>query len=297
MVASTANFSELLWPGIREIFGDTYQDWPAVYPKIFNVRKSDQAFEKDLGIAGLPLAAIKDEGDNITYASPNQGYMAEYVHLTYALGSMVTKEAYDDDQYGKINQIPKMLARSMRTTEEVVGAGVLNNGFNGAFPGPDGVPLFSTSHPLVYGGVYSNTLATPADLGQTSLEQAHLDLAAMTDDSGIPIVVRPRLLVIPPALQFSAQVLLASAYKPGGNANDINTMENALDVLVNPYLTDPDSWYVLTDADNGLIWFDRESATPERTNDFDTRNLKFAIFRRFSCGWTDPRGIYGSPGV
>lgn len=298
MTVASGNFAELLWPGIADLWGNEYKDWPPLYSKVFETKKSNKRFEKEQGVTGLPLAGVKDEGDSVGYVDPFQGYQKEYVMVTYGLGSSVTREMFEDEMYNYINTIPKMLARSMRQTEETVSWNVLNRAFNSNFVGADGVVLGSASHPLVGGGTYSNTLATAADLTETSLEQAVIDLRNYVDDQSLKINTMPRKLVVPTQLEFVARKILETTQKLGSADNDKNVIRGSItDLVVSPYLTDNDAWFVTTDVMNGLTFFNRRAAEITRDNEFDTENLKFKTTRRFAVGWTDARGVYCVPGA
>ena len=304
MAVASGNFAELLWPGIAELWGNAYNDYEPLYTKLFSMKSSDKRFEKEQGVTGLGLAAVKDEGSSIPYEDPFQGYQKEYVNVTYALGSSVTREMYEDDQYNYINSIPSMLARSMRQTEETVAFNHLNRAFNSSFTGADGLQLCSgggsggTAHPLVGGGTYTNELATSADLTQTSLETATQNLMDFVDDQNLKIRVMPKCLVVPTALNFTARKILETSYAVGSADNDINPIPGLFqDLVVSPYLTDTDAWFIITDTPNGLTWFTRRAAEIGRDNEFDTENLKFKTSKRWSSGWTDARGVYGSAGA
>lgn len=298
MTVASGNFAELLWPGIADIWANEYNDYPALYTKIFEIKSSDKRFEKEQGVTGLPLASIKDEGNAIPYIDPFQGFQKEYVNVTYGIGSIVTREMYEDDQYNYINTIPKMLARSMRQTEETTSFNHLNRGFNAAFTGADGQSLFSASHPLVGGGTFSNQLAVAADLTQTSLEQMLQDIMDAVDDQQLKIRLMPKCLVVPTQLNFRARKLLESDYVTGSADNDKNPIPGLFeDLVVSPYLTDDDAWFVRTDSPNGLTHFWRRRAEVTRDNEFDTENLKFKNTARWDNAWTDPRGAWGTPGA
>lgn len=298
MSVATGNFAELLWPGIHDRWGTKYNEYDALYSKIFQMKSSTMRFEKEQGVTGLPLAGVKNEGDSIGYNDPFQGFQKEYNNITYALGSIVTREMYEDDQYNYINEIPGMLAMSMRQTEETIGFNHLNRAFNPAFTGADGLSLCNASHLLVAGGTYSNQLATAADLSQTSLETATQNLMDFVDDQSLKIRVMPKCLVVPTALNHTALKLLETDFVVGSADNDKNTVKGLFkDLVVSPYLTDADAWFIVTDIPHGMVWYDRRSAEIARDNEFDTQNLKFATTKRFSSGWTDPRGIYGTPGA
>lgn len=297
MTVSTGNFAELLWPGIQVIWGNNYNQWTPLWSRAFDVRESDKAFEKEQGVTGMPLAAIKDQGSPIPYVDPYQGFQKEYVNVTYALGGSVTREMYEDDQYNYINSIPEMLARSMRQTEETVSFAVLNNGFSSSFTGADGKPLFDLTHPLVAGGTYKNRPTTASDLTQTALEQAQIDSLDLVDDQGLKINVQNKMLMVPTALKFTAEKILGTEYEVDTANNTINPVRGSLELLVSPYLTDTDAWFIKTDVPNGLRFYNRRAAEIERDNEFSTQNLLFITTRRFSVGFTDPKGVYGSPGA
>ena len=298
MTVASGNFAELLWPGIADIWANSYNDYEALYPKIFETKSSDKRFEKEQGVTGLGLSAVKDEGNAIPYEDPFQGYQKEYVNVTYGLGSIVTREMYEDDQYNYINTIPAMLARSMRQTEETLAFNHLNNGFNANFTGADGATLFNATHPLVAGGTQSNQLAVAADLTQTSLEQILQDLMDAVDDQQLKIRLMPKCLVVPTQLNFRARKLLESEYVTGVADNDKNGIPGLFqDLVVSPYLTDNDAWFVVTDCPNGLTWFWRRRPEVSRDNEFDTENLKFKDTGRWSSAWTDFRGVYGTAGA
>lgn len=297
MTTSTARLPELFWPGIMDIWGATYNEWESVAQKVFDSKKSDKKFEKEQGITGLALAAIKEEGGDIFYDEIAQGLQKEYVMVTYALGSSVTREAMEDEQYGQINNIPMFLARSMRQTEETVAANIFNNAFTSTTGNPDGVYLCATNHPLVHGGTFSNTLQTAADLTQASLEQAMIDISDIVDDRNLPINLRATLLVVPTALQYQAQKILKTSQEVGSADNTINPMQGVVTSKVWPFLTDSDAWFLKTDVPNGLTFFNRRPAEIRRENEFDTENLKFKTSRRFDVGCTNPRGVYGSSGT
>lgn len=298
MTTGTGNFAELLWPGIAEIFGKKYADYPQIWSRVLDRKESNKAFEKYQGVTGLGLAAIKDQGNTFDYDDPIQGFQKEAVNVTYALGASVTKEMFDDDQYDYINSLPEMLARSMRHTEETVAARLLNNGFSTELTA-DGVSLFNASHLLagVAGGTYRNTPSVAADLTQTSLEQAFIDIMDWVDDRGLRVMAAPQKLVVPTALRFVAEKILKTQFEVGNNDNTINPMAGAVEPIVWPFLTDPDAWFLKTDVPNGLLFVDREAASINRDNEFNTRNLLFATFRRFTVIPVDGRGAYGSPGA
>lgn len=298
MTVASGNFAELLWPGIADIWANEYKDYPVLYEKIFDVKQSDKRFEKEQGVTGLPLASVKDEGNSVPYEDPLQGFQKEYINTTYALGAIVTREMYEDDQYNYINTIPSMLARSMRQTEETTSFNILNRAFNTSYTGADGVSLCNASHPLVGGGTFRNQLSTAADLTQTSLEQALQDVMDFVDDRSLKIRAMPKSLVVSTQFNFTARKILESANVVGSADNDKNPIPGLFkDLVVSPYLTDTDAWFIVTDCPNGLTFFNRRKAEIARDNEFDTENLKFKTSRRWSVSWTDPRGVFGTAGA
>ncbi len=298
MTVASGNFAELLWPGIHDIWGQKYTDWPALYPKIFTMKRSTLAFEKEQGVTGLGLASIKGQGNPIDYDDPFQGYQQEYVNVTYSLGTVVTREMFEDDQYNYINGLPGMLAKSLRQTEETIAFNHINRAQNTNFTGADGVTLANASHPLVGGGTFRNQLATAADLTQTSLEQACQDIMDWVDDRSLKVRLMPKCLLVPTQLNFTARRLMESEYIVGSADNDKSGIPGLFqDLVVSPYLTDSDAWTIVTDSEDGLIWYTRRAAEINRDNEFDTQNLKFATTTRFVSSWTNPRGIFFSPGA
>lgn len=301
-VHATGNFAELLWPGIAKLWGISYKDWPSLYTQFFELEKSDKAFEKEQQITGFPIAGIKDEGDETPFSRMFQGYQKEYRHLTYGIGAIVTREMAEDDQYGAIKKIPKLLARSMREVEEVVCHSILNNGFtapaSGGTPTVDGLSLFNTAHTLVNGGTESNTLAVAADLGQTSFELANQDVLDFQDDQGLLHMARTKTLIVGTGYNYLSKKLLETERVVGSMNNDKNIIAGeGIKLVVSPYITDTDAWFLSTDVENGLKFYTRREAEIDRDNDFETDNLKIKTTKRFSAGVTDFRGIYGVPGA
>ncbi len=298
MTVASGNFAELLWPGIAATFGDKYTRYPTLYTKIFEIHKATKRFEKAQGLTGLPLASVKPEGQSVDYEDPMQGFQKEFVMVTYGLGSTITREMVDDEQYSYIKQIPSMLAESMRQTEETVSFNVVNRGFNTSFLGADGSALMVNDHALPPGGTSSNILTTAADLSQTSLENMLQQIQLATDDQGLQIRLMPKCLLVHPDFNFRARKLLESSYVTGSADNDVNPLVGLLpDLVVSPYLTDTDAWFVVTDARNGLMFWRRRSTEAERDNEFDTQNLKVLTTGRWDVGFADWRGIFGTPGA
>lgn len=304
MTTSTANFPELLWPGIKKIFGDTYDSWESKYDKISVNTPSDKAFEKFQGITEFQPAVEKGQGSSLEYDDMKQGFQKEAVNVTYGLGSTVTMEMWQDEQYGKIRKLPAALAKSFRYTQEIIVADQYNSGFSTATAvqtAADGLSVFNGAHLLVGGGTYRNTPAIAADLTMSSLEQAYIDISDYVNDRGLPIMARAKKLVVPTALQFTAQKLLDTQYAVGSADNDVNVVSRAnvpVELIVNPYLTDPNAWFIITSEDeNGIQYVDRMKAEADRDNVFDTKSLKFSVVGRFTVVTADARGVYGSPGA
>lgn len=300
-VMNTGSFAKALWPGVNAWYGKSYAEYPVEYTKLFETFKSSKAFEEDVGISSFGLAVQKGEGQPITYDNERQGFVTRYQHLVFALGFVITQEMMDDDQYDVVGQRKaQSLAYSMRQTKEIIGANVYNRAFNASYTGGDGVSLINASHPTVAGGTFSNQIATASDLSEAALEQACIDIAGYTNDRGLLIAVRPKSLIVPRQLVFEAKRILATDGRVGTDANDLNalkTMGMIPEIVTNHYLTDPDAWFIRTDTPHGMKWFERKADSFDMDNDFDTSNAKFKAQMRFSAGWTDPRGLYGSAGA
>ncbi len=299
MSISTGNFAELLWPGIRKIWGDTYNDYEPLYTKVFDVVPSDKVLEKYQSMTNLPLFGTKDIGSSVDYADPYQGYQKELINQTYGLGCIVTKELVEDEQYGKINGMPKMLARSARQTEETLAWTVINRAFDTNYPGADGSSLCSTSHPQIRYGTFSNRLATDADLTQTSFETMLQQILDATDDDNLKIKLMPRKLIVPTGFSIRAEKILTSDLVTGVADNDKNVVRGKCSLVVVPWLTDTDAWFVTTDipTGTGLIWQERRKAALDRDNEFDTDNLKYKMTWRSQVDFINPRCIYGTAGA
>ena len=307
-IITSSSFAKLLWPGLNSIYGKEYNDYPVEWEQLFEKNTSDKAYEEDLGFSSFGLASVKSEGAPIAYDTERQGFTSRYNHVVYALGFIITREIYEDDQYGKVGaQKAKALARSMRQTKEIVGANVYNRAFNTSYVGGDGATLVasaggggSTSHPNVAGGTWTNGVATASDLSEAALEQAVIDIAGFRDDRGLLIAAKPQQLVIPYQQQFEAHRILGANGRVGTDLNDPNAIKDMSifkDVTVNHYLTDSDAWFIRTDVKDGLKYFERSGDAFEMDNDFDTENAKFKATARYSFGWSDPRAIYGSAGA
>lgn len=295
-ISTTGNFPELLWPGLFEIWGDTYSDDKLVYKQVFQQETSEQRFEKMQQIAPTGLAKVKSEGSEVFYDNPIHGYPKEFVHVVYALGSQITEEMWSDDLYREMSKIPKWLARSLMHTEETVHSSVINNSFSSTTGSADGVSLVNSAHPLLSGNTLSNQPATMTDLTETSLSQARIDIGKFTDDRDLKINVQGRMLLVPIDLEPTAAKVLNSSYEVDTANNAINPVYNYVPFQSWKYLTDTDAWFVLTNAEDCLMTFERWSAKFDRDNAFDTKNLKFTVRKRWAEGWADWRGIYGSSG-
>jgi len=300
-VITSSSFAKLLWPGLNSIYGKEYNDYPVEWEKLFEKNSSDKAYEEDLGLSSFGLASVKNEGAPITYDTERQGFTSRYNHVVYALGFIITREIYEDDQYGKVGaQKAKALARSMRQTKEIVGANIYNRAFTAAYAGGDGKELISSAHPNVAGGTFSNIIGTAADLSEAALEQATIDIAGFRDDRGLLIAAKPEQLIIPYQLQFEAARILGSDGRVGTDLNDPNVLKQKgifSNVTTNHYLTDADAWFIRTNIKDGLKYFERRGDQFEMDNDFDTENAKYKATARYSFGWSDPRAIYGSAGA
>lgn len=299
-IINTGNFPKALWPGVKAWFGQAYSDYPVEYEHLFDKSSSDKAWEEIVGLSGLGLALVKPEGAAVTYDSEQQGFTSRFQHVNYALGFIITQEMMDDDQYMLVGERrSKALARSLRQTKEINAANVYNRGFNATYIGGDGVSMFSTAHPNISGGAFSNQIATAADLSEASLEQACIDIQGFVDDRGLLIGVVPKTLIIPRQLVFEANRILKADGRVGTENNDPNVLKMLgliPSVVTNHYLTDTDAWFIRTNLP-GLHYFERKADAFDQDNDFDTKNAKFIGAGRYSLGWSDPRTIYGSPGA
>lgn len=300
-IITSSSFAKLLWPGLNAIYGKEYADYPVEWDKLFEQNKSDRAYEEDLGLSSFGLASVKSEGAPIVYDTERQGFTSRYNHVVYALGFIITREIYEDDQYGKVGaQKAKALARSLRQTKEIVGANIYNRAFNASYVGGDGVSMINASHPNVAGGTFSNIIGTASDLSEAALEQATIDIAGFRDDRGLLIAAKPEKLVIPYQLQFEAKRILGADGRVGTDLNDPNVIKDLgifSNVITNHYLTDTDAWFILTSVKDGVKYFERRGDQFEMDNDFDTENAKYKATARYSFGWSDPRGVYGSAGA
>ena len=304
-VITTNNFAKDLIPGVKTWFGQKYKEYPIEYLDIFEKMNSTRAFEEEVGVTGFGLAAIKNEGTGIAYDEQEQGFVSRYTHVTYGLGFIITREMYEDGIAVTVAlRRANSLAFSIRQTKEIVGANILNRAFTAAYTmgsNSDGKELCATDHPNKAGGTWRNELSTAADLSESALEQACIDIAGFTTDRGLTIAIRPKALIIPQALEFDAYRILESIGQSGTANNDINALRSSgkfpQGIMVNHYLTDTDAWFIKTDCPDGLKYMERRADSFGTENDFDTENAKFKATFRGSFGWSDPRGIFGSPGA
>ena len=301
MVISRMQLVKELEPGLNALFGLEYDRYENQDTEIFDTESSDRAFEEEVMLGGFANAAVKPEGQGIVYDDAQETYTARYTNETVALAFALTEEAVEDNLYDKLStRYTKALARSMANTKQVKAANILNNAFAAANPGGDGVPLNSAAHPTLSAN-QTNTLAVAADLNETSLEQMLIDIANMQDERGMRIALRGMKMIIPVNLQFVAERLMKSAGRPGTADNDINATKNMGMVpegyVVNNFLTDTDAWWIKTDAPNGLKHFNRAPIRTAMEGDFDTGNVRYKARERYSYGWSDWRGIFGTPGA
>jgi hypothetical protein len=309
MAISRSQLVKELEPGLNALFGLEYSRYENEHAEIFMAETSDRAFEEEVMLTGFGSASVKQEGAGVVFDNATEAYTSRYTHETVALAFAITEEAIEDNLYDRLaSRYTRALARSMANTKQVKAAAVLNNAFNtgGSYNGGDGVALCTTNHPLATGGTFRNELSTAADLNETSLEQSLIDIASFVDERGLKIAIQGRKLIIPKELQFTAERVLKtplSTTLTAGNtaANDINAIMNMGMIpegyRVNHFLTDTDAFFIMTDAPNGLKNFIRSPIKTAIEGDFDTGNVRFKARERYSFGWSDPRGIFGSPGA
>jgi hypothetical protein len=301
MAISRAQLLKELLPGLNALFGMEYARYGEEHKEMYETETSERSFEEETKLSGFSAAPVKNEGSAIAYDNAQEAWTTRYNHETIALGFSITEEAIEDNLYDSLSaRYTKGLARAMAYTKQVKAAATINNGFSAAYPGGDGVALFSTAHPLVSGGTNSNRPSTAADLNETSLENAVIQIAAWTDERGLLIAAKPKKLIVPPALQFVATRLLETNLRVGTTDNDINALKNNGSIpegyTINHYLTDTNGWYLTTDVPNGLKHFVRSPLANSMDGDFDTGNVRYKARERYSFGWSDPLGIFGSPG-
>ena len=301
MAISRGQLVKELEPGLNALFGLEYKRYENQHAEIFDTENSDRAFEEEVMLSGFANAQTKPEGSAVTFDNAQETFTSRYTHETIALAFSITEEAIEDNLYDRLaSRYTKALARSMANTKQVKAANVLNNAFNNSFVGGDGVELCSTLHPTI-AGTFSNELAVSADLNETSLEQSLIDIAAFTDERGLKIAARGVKMIIPSALQFTAERLMKSAGRTGTADNHINAVDSMGMVpqgyVVNNFLSDDDAFFIKTDVPNGMKMFVRSPIKTAMEGDFDTGNVRYKARERYSFGFSDPRGMFGSPGV
>ena len=301
MAISRSQLVKELEPGLNALFGLEYKNYANEHEEIFSKENSDRAFEEEVMLSGFGNAGVKPEGQRINYDAATETFTARYTHETLALAFSITEEAIEDNLYDRLaSRYTKALARSMANAKQVKAANVLNRAFNSSYTGGDGLELCSTAHTIV-AGTEQNELSTAADLNETSLEQALIDIAALTDERGLKIAAKGMKLIIPSALQFTAERLMKSTQRVGTADNDINAVRNMGMIpqgyTVNHYLTDTDAFFIKTDVPNGLKHFVRAPIKTAMEGDFETGNVRYKARERYSFGWSDWRGIFGSPGA
>ena len=302
MAISRAQLAKELEPGLNALFGLEYSKYGDEAAEIFESESSDRAFEEEVMLSGFGAAPTKSEGAGVEYDSATEVYTARYTHETVAMAFALTEEAVEDNLYDRLsNRYTRALARSMAHSKQVKGASILNNAFNNNFTGGDGKEMIATDHPLSVGGTFSNEPTTATDLNETALENGLITISQFTDERGLIVALRGRKLVIPAELQFVAERLMKSEGRVGTADNDINALRSSGAIpegyTVNHFLPDPDAFFILTDAPNGLKHFTRAPLRTAMEGEFNTGNMRFKARERYSFGWSDPRGIYGSPGA
>ena len=301
MAISRGQLVKELEPGLNALFGLEYKRYENQHLEIFDIENSDRAFEEEVMLSGFANAQVKPEGSGVTFDNAQETFTARYTHNTIALAFAITEEAIEDNLYDRLaSRYTKALARSMANTKQVTAANVLNNAFSSSYVGGDGVALLATNHPTI-AGTFKNTLSTAADLNETSLEQALIDINALTDERGLKIAARGIKMIVPAELQFTAERLMKSSQRTGTADNDTNAIRSMGLVqegyVINNFLTDSDAWFVKTDVPNGMKMFVRAPIKTAMEGDFDTGNVRYKARERYSFGWSDPRGLYGSPGA
>jgi len=302
MAISRAQLLKELLPGLNALFGLEYATYGQEHKEIYETETSERSFEEETKLSGFNAAPVKNEGSAIAYDNGQEAWTARYTHETIALGFSLTEEAIEDNLYDSLSaRYTKALARAMAYTKQVKAAAVLNNGFSSNYTGGDGQALFSASHPLVSGGTNSNIPTTAADLNETSLEAAVIQISLWTDERGLLIAAKPRKLIVPPSLQFVATRLLETELRVGTNDNDVNAIKNNGSIpegfTINHFLTDTNAWFLTTDVPNGMKHFVRTPLQNSMDGDFDTGNVRYKARERYSFGWSDPLGMFGSQGA
>jgi hypothetical protein len=301
MAISRAQLLKELLPGLNALFGMEYARYGEEHKEIYESESSERSFEEETKLSGFSAAPVKSEGSAIAYDNAQEAWTTRYTHETIALGFSITEEAIEDNLYDSLSsRYTKALARAMAYTKQVKAAAVLNNGFSTAYPGGDGVSLFNTNHPLVSGGVNANTPSTQVDLNETSLEAAIIQIAAWTDERGLLIAAKPKKMIVPPSLMFVAKRLLDTELRVESADNDINAIKQMGAIpggyTVNHWLTDTNAWFLTTDVPNGMKHFVRTPLQNSMDGDFDTGNVRYKARERYSFGWSDPLGMWGTSG-
>jgi len=301
MAISRAQLLKELLPGLNALFGMEYARYGEEHKEIYETETSERSFEEETKLSGFSAAPVKNEGSAIRYDNAQEAWTTRYNHETIALGFSITEEAIEDNLYDSLSgRYTKSLARAMAYTKQVKAAAVLNNGFSTSYPGGDGVALFSTAHPLISGGTNSNTPSTQVDLNETSLEAAVIQIAAWTDERGLLIAAKPKKMIVPPNLMFVAKRLLDTELRVSTADNDINAIKQMGAIpegyTVNHFLTDTNAWFLTTDVPNGMKHFVRMPLANSMDGDFDTGNVRYKARERYSFGWSDPLGMWGSSG-
>ena len=302
MAISRAQLLKELLPGLNALFGLEYARYGEEHKEIYETETSERSFEEETKLSGFSAAPVKNEGSAIAYDNAQEAWSTRYTHETIALGFSITEEAIEDNLYDSLSaRYTKSLARAMAYTKQVKAAAVLNNGFSSSYPGGDGVSLFNSAHPLISGGTNSNTPTTQVDLNETSLEAAVIQIAAWTDERGLLIAAKPKKMIVPPALMFTAKRLLDTELRVATADNDINAIKQMGAIpegyTVNHFLTDTSAWFLTTDVPNGMKHFVRTPLQNSMDGDFDTGNVRYKARERYSFGWSDPLGIWGSAGA
>jgi hypothetical protein len=301
MAISRAQLLKELLPGLNALFGLEYARYGEEHKEIYETETSERSFEEETKLSGFSAAPVKNEGSAIAYDNAQEAWSTRYTHETIALGFSITEEAIEDNLYDSLSaRYTKSLARAMAYTKQVKAAAVLNNGFSSSYPGGDGVSLFNSAHPLISGGTNSNTPSTQVDLNETSLEAAVIQIAAWTDERGLLIAAKPKKMIVPPALMFVAKRLLDTELRVATADNDINAIKQMGAIpegyTVNHFLTDTSAWFLTTDVPNGMKHFVRTPLQNSMDGDFDTGNVRYKARERYSFGWSDPLGMWGSSG-
>ena len=301
MAISRAQLLKELLPGLNALFGLEYARYGEEHKEIYETETSERSFEEETKLSGFSAAPVKNEGSAIAYDNAQEAWSTRYTHETIALGFSITEEAIEDNLYDSLSaRYTKSLARAMAYTKQVKAAAVLNNGFSNTYPGGDGVSLFNANHPLISGGTNSNTPTTQVDLNETSLEAAVIQIAAWTDERGLLIAAKPKKMIVPPALMFVAKRLLDTELRVATADNDINAIKQMGAIpegyTVNHFLTDSNAWFLTTDVPNGMKHFVRTPLQNSMDGDFDTGNVRYKARERYSFGWSDPLGMWGSSG-